>query len=105
MKAKALQIMQRCKALEATRLENEALIKSLQETGKKEAVSPEKDLLVQAERYKQALDKAVPKLKALQAANETLRKENDELKGKIADAMQDESGGDGDDENFQQSPP
>ena len=101
MKAKALQIMQRCKALEATRLENEALIKSLQHNDKKEVASPEKDLSVQAERYKQALDKAVPKLKALQAANETLRKENDELKGKIADTTHDDSGGDGDDENFQ----
>ena len=41
------------------------------------------------------------KLKALQAANETLKKENEELKGKIAYAKDDEDGGDGDDEKFQ----
>ena len=100
MKAKALQIMQRCKALEATRLENEALIKNLQEKGGKEGGSPDKDLAVQAERYKQALDKAVPKLKALQATNETLKKENEELKEKLVDTKADGEGGDDEDEGF-----
>ena len=92
MKAKALQLMQRCKALEATRVSNEELIKSLQERTAGAAPGSPDTTQKELERYKQALDKAVAKLKSQQKMLddsqkkcESLSSENEELKSKTND--------------------